>query len=77
MSVSIGFASLLVFLVMMESITSSALNSPCPELFHYDSTAEPGKWAGTVTLLSDSDLHGVWLRLIFDRKIAVVEVSVS
>lgn len=80
MSVSIVFVSLLVFTAMMGSITSTALNSPCPELFQYDSSAEAGKWSGTVTLLSDSDLHGIWLRLLFDRKIQeirAVQGSVS
>lgn len=59
------------------SITS-ALNSSCPlDLFHYDSIDQPGQWTGTVTLLSDEDLHGIWVRLIFDEKLTEVSVLVS
>ncbi|XP_008201359.2 proclotting enzyme [Tribolium castaneum] len=51
-----------------------ALNSPCPDLFHYDSTDEPNQWSGTVTLLSDDELQGVWARLIFDEKLTELEL---
>jgi hypothetical protein len=42
--------------------------SPCPRFFKYEPRGtENDRWYGTVTLLTDSDLSGVWLRLIFDR----------
>ncbi|XP_068909617.1 phenoloxidase-activating factor 3-like isoform X2 [Tenebrio molitor] len=49
-------------------------NSPCPDLFHYDSADQPNQWTGTVTLLSDAELHGVWIRLIFDEKLTELDV---
>ncbi|XP_044258981.1 chymotrypsin-like elastase family member 2A [Tribolium madens] len=63
---------LVVSLAFLGSIL--ALNSPCPDLFHYDSTDEPNQWSGTVTLLSDDDLQGVWTRLIFDEKLTELEL---
>ncbi|GJQ80664.1 hypothetical protein Trydic_g9248 [Trypoxylus dichotomus] len=42
--------------------------SPCPRLFAYEPPGnETDKWYGFVTLLSETDLSGVWLRLILDR----------
>ncbi|KAF2885467.1 hypothetical protein ILUMI_20747 [Ignelater luminosus] len=47
---------------------NNGFQSPCPRLFVYETRKnEPGKWYGIVTLLSEADLSGVWLRLIFDR----------
>ncbi|XP_063912351.1 prostasin-like isoform X2 [Zophobas morio] len=71
--VKMAGASVLFVISLMTlqgSITSALeLHSPCPDLFHYDSADHPNQWTGTVTLLSDSELHGVWLRLIFDKKL--------
>ncbi|XP_017770062.1 PREDICTED: serine protease gd-like isoform X5 [Nicrophorus vespilloides] len=41
--------------------------SPCPSIFHYEPQKERDRWYGVVTLISESDLNGVWLRLIFDK----------
>ncbi|KAF5284204.1 hypothetical protein FQR65_LT00204 [Abscondita terminalis] len=42
--------------------------SPCPRLFVYeDSTGFSDRWYGIITLLSDSNLSGTWLRIMFDR----------
>lgn len=71
--------SLVVSLVaLVGSITSALkLSSPCPGLFHYDSTDQPNQWTGTVTVLSDVELHGVWIRLRFDGKLTGLDVGVS
>ncbi|RZC42474.1 proclotting enzyme-like [Asbolus verrucosus] len=72
---SVGGAVLAAGLLMTLGSITSALNSPCPHLFHYDSTDQPGQWTGTVTLLSDVELHGVWIRLIFDEKLTELDVG--
>lgn len=62
------FPILLFFLINANSINTQDLQSPCPRLFVYENRlSEPGKWYGTVTLLSGSTLSGVYLRLIFDK----------
>ena len=58
---------LLYFLLLAPA--SAQLISPCPRLFKYEPQgAENDRWYGVVTLLSDSELSGVWLRLIFDKQ---------
>ncbi|KAJ8921749.1 hypothetical protein NQ315_010659, partial [Exocentrus adspersus] len=42
--------------------------SPCPSLFDYDSLNETGRWTGTLTLESDAELHGIWIRMIFNSR---------
>ncbi|KAJ8977604.1 hypothetical protein NQ317_011776 [Molorchus minor] len=49
--------------------------SPCPYLFHYDTTDQPGQWIGNLVIQSDDDLHGVWIRLIFDNPIGGVDID--
>jgi hypothetical protein len=52
--------------------------SPCPRFFKYEPRGtENDRWYGTVTLLTDSDLSGVWLRLIFDRPSIQLGVRIS
>ncbi|CAH1118358.1 unnamed protein product [Phaedon cochleariae] len=60
-------ASLLLNII---SISCQELISPCPRLFTYEprNPNEPDKWYGRISLLSDSDLSGVWLRIILDKK---------
>lgn len=42
--------------------------NPCPRLLLIEpNSPEPDRWYGTLTLISDADLSGVWLRIIFDR----------
>ncbi|KAI4455189.1 modular serine protease [Holotrichia oblita] len=44
------------------------LESPCPRLFVYEPPgAAPDKWYGIVTLVSDYEISGVWLRIILDN----------
>lgn len=58
------YYAFLLFLVQ----TQAQLISPCPKFFQYEPPgSENDRWYGTVTLQSDSELSGVWLRLIFDR----------
>ncbi|KAK5638495.1 hypothetical protein RI129_012790 [Pyrocoelia pectoralis] len=56
----------ILFLVIV-AIKSQNL-SPCPRLFVYEKrSTTPNRWYGLITLLSDTNLNGVWLRLVFDR----------
>ncbi|KAF2885246.1 hypothetical protein ILUMI_20912 [Ignelater luminosus] len=48
--------------------------SPCPGLFQYVSH-EPGQWVADVTLASEADLHGVWVRLILDAPSSELNVT--
>ncbi|RZC34687.1 limulus clotting factor C-like [Asbolus verrucosus] len=58
---------ILFFLSFMVQVYSQLI-SPCPRLFKYEPRgSENDRWYGTVTLVSDSELSGVWLRLIFDK----------
>jgi len=66
---------LLLGLLVGPIATATNLNSPCPDLFHYDATDQPGEWSGTITLLSDTELHGVWVRLIFDKEIKQLTIE--
>lgn len=50
----------------------------CPRLLNIEaSSPEPDRWYGTLTLISDADLSGVWLRMIFDRPSLQLGVSVN
>lgn len=50
--------------------------SPCPDLFQYDPAGPTGdSWEGTITLKTDQDLSGIWLRLVLDRP--PIEIAVS
>lgn len=50
--------------------------SPCPEVFKYHPEKNTAnKWYGTLTLLSDIDLAGIWLRVLFDGPVAQLTVS--
>ncbi|KAK9751266.1 Trypsin [Popillia japonica] len=41
--------------------------SPCPDVFKYHVERNRwNRWYGTITLLSDVDLEGIWVRVLFD-----------
>ncbi|XP_065169837.1 uncharacterized protein [Atheta coriaria] len=46
--------------------------SPCPGKFDYVESKE-GQWTGTLTLDSEYSLHGLWLRVFFDRAVKKLE----
>lgn len=48
---------------------SCQMISPCPRLFTYEpqNPNEPDRWYGQLILQSDSELQGVWLRVVFDK----------
>lgn len=57
----------ILLLVIVTSIKPQNL-SPCPRLFVYEKkSATPNRWYGLITLLSDTNLIGVWLRLVLDQ----------
>lgn len=55
----------------------NSLESPCPEIFHYETGDKLGQWSGSLILRSDERLSGVWIRLVFDKEIKDVTVDVS
>ncbi|CAG9831443.1 unnamed protein product [Diabrotica balteata] len=48
---------------------SQDLVSPCPDWFKYEARKpdEPDRIYGELTLTSESELGGIWLRVIFDK----------
>lgn len=50
------------------------LVSPCPYVFVYDGPGVDGSWTGVLTLGSESELSGIYSRIIFDH--APLEVTV-
>ncbi|KAK9751327.1 Serine protease gd N-terminus [Popillia japonica] len=55
-------------IILSKGVSAQGLISPCPKVFVYEPLgAEPDKWYGTVTLVSDADLIEVWVSIIFDR----------
>ncbi|KAK4878792.1 hypothetical protein RN001_011298 [Aquatica leii] len=61
---------ILVSFVILGCNAGPLETSPCPRLFVYeDTTTYPDRWYGIMTLLSDSDLTGTWIRIIFDKPI--------
>ncbi|KAL3271705.1 hypothetical protein HHI36_022177 [Cryptolaemus montrouzieri] len=71
MSTNILYFSLLA--ILTKNVYSQSI-SPCPELFkYYPEKSQPGKWFGKVTLTHDRELHGVWLRLKFNKPLISLE----
>lgn len=69
-------AILIGVIFFVKSGIEAQVVSPCPNLFIYEGKSpEPDQWYGIVTLKSDTDLSGVWLRLIFDRPSLQLGVS--
>lgn len=69
-----------MFLVLLSSIIVNGqfanFVSPCPRLFRYEKdTMELGRWYGQIILIFNSDLHGVYPRLKFDRPVVQIGVS--
>ncbi|KAL1490932.1 hypothetical protein ABEB36_011601 [Hypothenemus hampei] len=50
------------------------LESPCSEVFKYDteSVDEPNQWNGVLTIGTDEDLEGIWIKIYLDRRAAVL-----
>lgn len=49
--------------------SAQELISPCPRIFTYEprNPNEPDKWYGQATFVADTDLTGVWIRMVFDK----------
>ncbi|XP_071056951.1 chymotrypsin-like elastase family member 2A isoform X2 [Onthophagus taurus] len=61
------FKVLLGVLCLFRGVFGQVLESPCPRLFIYEPRTESDRWHGIITLLSDSELSGIWLRIILDN----------
>lgn len=53
------------------------LQSPCPGVLKYEPTRpeQPGKWYAVVTVGTDEDLEGVWIKVFLDREAILLGVS--
>ncbi|XP_050502493.1 serine protease gd-like isoform X1 [Diabrotica virgifera virgifera] len=60
---------LTLVLLLFGSVVSQDLVSPCPNWFKYEARKpdEPDRIYGVLTLMSESDLGGIWMRVNFDR----------
>ncbi|KAF5282664.1 hypothetical protein FQA39_LY17524 [Lamprigera yunnana] len=62
--------ALLAFTVIFNCNGRVLEASPCPRVFVYeDTTTYFDRWYGIITVLSDSNLSGIWLRVLFDKPI--------
>lgn len=59
----------ILFLSLLTLVSSQELISPCPRLFKYEprNPNEPDKWYAQATFIAESDLTGVWIRMLFDK----------
>lgn len=67
-----------IFVVItISTLSETQRPSPCPEIFHYESQSrdEENKWYGAITLNTDEDLFGVWVKITLDRKAELLGVS--
>ncbi|XP_045467074.1 CLIP domain-containing serine protease 14D-like [Harmonia axyridis] len=65
------YSDLILFLLvsLLKTVHSQTIN-PCPDKFSFNPERnQPGRWFGTVRLVYDTELSGVWLRLKFDRPV--------
>lgn len=69
----------IVFITLFLNLCKSQRPSPCPETFHYESQSrdEEDKWYGVITLQTNEDLIGVWVKIALDRKAEILGVSES
>lgn len=73
---SVLYKIIVLFILIKENLCSDDLISPCPEIFAYEKgTHEPNRWYGTITLLSDREYAGVWLRIKLDKPSLLLGVS--
>lgn len=74
---SLPYSSLILVLLQFARNGCAQDASPCPRLFVYEprKADEPDKWYGIITLLSESALTGVWLRVVFDGPTLQLGVS--
>ncbi|XP_031330073.1 limulus clotting factor C-like isoform X2 [Photinus pyralis] len=57
----------IVFLLFL-FVAIKSQTSPCPRLFVYEKKGStPNRWYGLITLLTDKQLNGIWLRIILDQ----------
>lgn len=57
-----------IFFIAITTIDAQELISPCPNLFAYDPEGVVNnQWSGTVTVGTDAELSGIWIRIIFDK----------
>lgn len=74
----ITFTIIALVSVLTSIVEAQDFESPCPRLFVYEKkSAEPNKWYGIITVLTETDLSGLWLRIIFDEPPLQIGVSTT
>lgn len=69
-------AAIFIILAFIVDVVYCQLVSPCPRIFNYETKAgENDRWYGDMTLASDSDLTGLWLRIILNKQSIQLGVS--
>lgn len=67
----------LLVCIIIKYATPQSATSPCPEVFSYETNnAEEDRWYGTIKLTTETELKGVWVRVIFDRHIDLLGVGI-
>ncbi|XP_066153841.1 limulus clotting factor C-like isoform X2 [Euwallacea fornicatus] len=56
---------------LMNAVFGHLLESPCPSVLRYEegNSQEPDRIYGTLTLSTNENLEGVWVKVFFDRKV--------
>lgn len=67
----------LYFLLTITQLVSGNGLSDCTDIFTLENTNIPNQKEGKFTLISDHDLHGIWMRLIFDESQFTLSVNTT
>lgn len=63
-SIKLFLVAILLFINLAKS--QQQFTSPCPGVFEYEQERGSDRWYGVVTMSSDANLAGVWLRVVLD-----------
>lgn len=66
------------FLIYISIIEAQQLISPCPNLFTYDPEGViNNQWSGTIRVTTETELSGIWMRIIFDKPFSELQVNMT
>lgn len=75
MEIHLLIRALLLYLLLDHSVLGEELTSPCPEVLRYESRTEQDKFYGTISVGTEYDLEGVFIRIYLDKKAQLLGVS--
>lgn len=75
MEIHLLIRALLLYLLLDHSVLAEELTSPCSDVLRYDSRTEQGKFYGTISVGTEYDLEGVFIRIYLDKKAHLLGVS--